>query len=138
MHNHHIYKHIYKFFVFFGLMAALGCTGSKSKSDAANDEAPEVEFVEARVTKVQTSMEILGRVRAYKIAQIRPQVNGIVLDRLFSEGSYVDKGQPLYQIDPVMLDSRRSLYEAQRNLIELQKSFFNNYAFLFKALGGGA
>ena len=37
----------------------------------------------------------------------------------------------------VTLDSRRSLYAAQRDLIELQKAFFNNYVFLYKALGGG-
>lgn len=41
-----------------------------------------------------------GRVKAHKIAEVRPQVTGIVLKRFFEEGSMVKKGQPLYQIDP--------------------------------------
>lgn len=44
--------------------------------------------------------ELPGRTSAYKVAEIRPQVSGIVTERLFEEGSRVTAGQQLYQIDP--------------------------------------
>mgnify|MGYP000533640260 CR=1 FL=1 len=44
--------------------------------------------------------DLSGRTSAWQIAEIRPQVSGIVLKRLFTEGSAVKKGQQLYQIDP--------------------------------------
>lgn len=44
--------------------------------------------------------DLSGRTSAFQVAEIRPQVTGIILKRLFTEGSYVKKGQQLYQIDP--------------------------------------
>lgn len=44
--------------------------------------------------------ELPGRVTAYKVAEIRPQVTGIITERLFTEGGEVEEGQQLYQIDP--------------------------------------
>ncbi len=44
--------------------------------------------------------ELPGRTAAFKIAEIRPQVSGIVTERLFEEGTLVEQGQQLYQIDP--------------------------------------
>ena len=52
-------------------------------------------------TESQTlSTELPGRTRAFMIAEIRPQISGIVQKRLFAEGATVKAGQPLYQIDP--------------------------------------
>ena len=52
-------------------------------------------------TESQTlSTELPGRTRAFMIAEIRPQINGIVQKRLFAEGATVKAGEPLYQIDP--------------------------------------
>jgi membrane fusion protein (multidrug efflux system) len=52
-------------------------------------------------TESQTlSTELPGRTRAFMIAEIRPQISGIVQQRLFTEGATVKAGQPLYQIDP--------------------------------------
>ncbi|GEO81873.1 efflux RND transporter periplasmic adaptor subunit [Pararhodospirillum oryzae] len=45
-------------------------------------------------------LDLPGRTSAYRVAEVRPQVSGIVLKRLFEEGSEVDAGQQLYQIDP--------------------------------------
>jgi membrane fusion protein (multidrug efflux system) len=44
--------------------------------------------------------ELPGRTSPFRIAEIRPQVNGLILKRLFTEGADVKAGQPLYQIDP--------------------------------------
>jgi membrane fusion protein, multidrug efflux system len=55
---------------------------------------------------VQLSTELPGRTSAYETSDVRPQVDGIVRARLFTEGEYVRAGQPLYRIDPIA-------YEAQ-------------------------
>lgn len=53
-----------------------------------------------RTQAVDTRIELPGRTSAYKVAEIRPQVSGIITERLFKEGSLVKEGQQLYQIDP--------------------------------------
>ncbi|MBN1958634.1 MAG: efflux RND transporter periplasmic adaptor subunit [Desulfuromonadales bacterium] len=82
--------------------------------------------VEVSVYTVQPQQLILtqdlpGRTSAYQIAEIRPQVTGIIIERLFTEGSFVEEGQQLYQIDPAQYqaayDSRvADLRKAQANL----------------------
>jgi membrane fusion protein (multidrug efflux system) len=61
---------------------------------------PRVSVVTLRAQAVPITTELPGRVTAYRTADVRPQVNGIILKRLFVEGSEVRAGQQLYQIDP--------------------------------------
>jgi membrane fusion protein (multidrug efflux system) len=61
---------------------------------------PAVTVVELRARPVSLTTELPGRVSAYRIAEVRPQVNGVILKRLFKEGDLVTAGQQLYQIDP--------------------------------------
>lgn len=61
---------------------------------------PKVSVVTVQAQAVPITTELPGRVTAYRIADVRPQVNGIILKRLFVEGSEVKAGQQLYQIDP--------------------------------------
>ena len=63
---------------------------------------------------VQLSTELPGRTAAYRIAEVRPQVDGIIKRRLFNEGSEVTAGQPLYEIDPAPYQA--ALQRAQANL----------------------
>ncbi|MDO9532567.1 MAG: efflux RND transporter periplasmic adaptor subunit [Deltaproteobacteria bacterium] len=82
---------------------------------------PEVATVTIQPQQVELSTELPGRTSAYLVAEIRPQVNGIIKKRLFQEGSDVKAGQLLYQIDPapfqVAHDSAKaSLGKAQANL----------------------
>jgi len=49
---------------------------------------------------VTLDTELTGRINAIKTAEVRPQVDGVILSRLFEEGAHVTLGQPLYQIDP--------------------------------------
>lgn len=65
-----------------------------------------VGYVVVQQGSVPMYTELPGRVSAYQISDVRPQVNGVILRRLFKEGSVVRQGQTLYQIDP-------SIYEAQ-------------------------
>lgn len=67
---------------------------------------------------VSLTKDLSGRTSAFKVAEIRPQVTGIILKRLFTEGSHVDKGQQLYQIDPA---TYQAAYDsAQANLTKAQ------------------
>src|SRR5580698_5827859 len=61
---------------------------------------PVVGFITIQEQPVQLTAELPGRTDPYAVSEVRPQVNGIILHRLFTEGSTVKAGQPLYQIDP--------------------------------------
>ena len=64
--------------------------------------------------------ELPGRTSAYFVAEIRPQVNGIIQKRLFDEGSDVKAGQVLYQIDPAPFQAAYD--NAAANLAVTRKS----------------
>jgi len=81
-----------------------GAGGPPPKADVA--------YIELQPSAIQRSNQLPGRVVAFKEAEIRPQVSGIVLDRLFDEGSYVKEGQQLYQIDPALYEADLQLAEA--------------------------
>jgi membrane fusion protein (multidrug efflux system) len=87
----------------WGLAAALLMAGC-SRNDAAKAAPPpavrEVGVVTLKTERLAFTTELSGRTVAPVIAEIRPQVGGIVQKRLFSEGSQVKAGQPLYQLDP--------------------------------------
>src|SRR5918993_4299430 len=68
----------------------------------------EVGYVVAQPSSVPIEQSLPGRVAAFQISEVRPQVSGVVRRRLFSEGTIVRQGQTLYQIDP-------SLYQASVN-----------------------
>jgi membrane fusion protein (multidrug efflux system) len=63
-------------------------------------ETPEVGVVTVKAQKLSLTTELPGRTVPYQIAEVRPQVNGIVKERKFREGSDVKAGEALYQIDP--------------------------------------
>jgi len=71
---------------------------------------------------VALTVELPGRTAPYESSDVRPQVDGIILDRLFKEGDYVHEGQPLYRIDPVsyqakVANARAALTRAQASTI---------------------
>ncbi len=121
----HVYKNGYTPFTWLVASVALailleGC-GSGPGQQATAPPAPEVATVTIQPQEVELTTELPGRTSPYLVAEIRPQVNGIIKKRLFREGSDVKAGQLLYQIDPapfkVALDSARaSLGKAQANL----------------------
>ena len=65
-----------------------------------SSSVPEVSTVTVQTQKITLYTELPGRTSAFRIAEIRPQVSGLILKRLFTEGSDVKTGQVLYQIDP--------------------------------------
>ncbi|MCC8108025.1 MAG: efflux RND transporter periplasmic adaptor subunit [Planctomycetes bacterium] len=62
--------------------------------------------------EVTITQELNGRVTPFLIAEVRPQVNGIILNRYFEEGSDVEEGMQLYQIDPAPYEAQQSRAEA--------------------------
>lgn len=86
------------------LLILVGCAANADEK-APPPPPPEVGFVVVGTQSIPLTTELAGRTAAYETSEVRPQVNGIVLARLFTEGSFVRAGQTLYQIDP-------SLYEA--------------------------
>jgi membrane fusion protein (multidrug efflux system) len=83
--------------VLFGGLILGGCS---SQQAAPKPALPEVAVVTVNPERVVLTTELPGRTSAYFVAEIRPQVNGIVQERLFNEGSDVKAGSVLYQIDP--------------------------------------
>lgn len=61
---------------------------------------PAVTVVTLRARPLSLTTELPGRVSSYRVAEVRPQVSGVILKRLFREGERVEAGQQLYQIDP--------------------------------------
>lgn len=88
------------------LLALSACGNDQAQNAAAMQMPPPAVEVETLSTATLELTELLpARVSAYRSAEIRPQVNGIITQRYFEEGATVKAGDKLYQIDP-------SLYEA--------------------------
>lgn len=81
-----------------GMVLLAGC--GKQEQEAAAPPPPTVSVMEVTSTPVLLSARLPGRTSAYRVAEIRPQVNGLILKRLFVEGADVKQNDVLYQIDP--------------------------------------
>jgi len=117
----------FKLVILSGLLAAVSLvTACKRQPAAAGPPpTPEVAVVTVRQERVLLTTELPGRTAPYLIADIRPQVNGLILKRLFVEGSDVKKGQELYQIDPApfqaaLENAQAALGRAEANLPAIQ------------------
>lgn len=81
---------------------------------------PEVSFVTVQAEKVVLTTELPGRTAAFRTAEIRPQVSGIIQKRLFTEGADVKAGDMLYQIDPASFQA--ALDNASASHLAAQKA----------------
>ena len=104
-------------------------SGCKKEEAAPVAQAPQVGVVTLQPQSYTLVSDLPGRTIAYRVAEVRPQVNGIILKRLFKEGSEVKEGQQLYQIDPSVyeatlasakanLQSTRSLSDRYKQLVD--------------------
>ncbi len=111
-------------------LLALGCTLAltachRQPGATTGPPPPEVATVTIACQPVLLTTELPGRTSAYRIAEIRPQVNGLIQKRLFTEGADVKEGQELYQIDPAPFqatldNAKAALGRAEANLPALQ------------------
>ncbi|BEH09322.1 MULTISPECIES: efflux RND transporter periplasmic adaptor subunit [Geobacter] len=103
-----------------GIMMA-GC-GKKNAAAPPASGPPEVGVIVVKPERVALTTELPGRTSPLLIAEVRPQVSGIIQKRLFVEGSDVKAGQVLYQIDPAtyqaaFASAKAALARAEANLI---------------------
>lgn len=96
-------------------------SGCGKKNTGGHPPTPEVAVITIKTEAVVTTTELTGRTSANLVAEVRPQVGGIIQKRLFTEGSDVQAGQVLYQIDPATyqaaLDNARAgLARSEANL----------------------
>jgi len=101
------------------LFTGLLLSACEQKKEAPKSRpVPEVTTMTVRLEPVALTTELPGRVSAYRTAEIRPQVNGLIIKRLFTEGSYVKEGQALYEIDPAPFEA--ALNNAKAALVRSQ------------------
>ncbi len=110
--------------VLAGFLITSGCE-RQPKNAAPQAGPPEVSVVTMQPERVTITTELSGRTSAYLIAEVRPQVNGIIQQRLFTEGADVKAGDILYQIDPALYQvaydsARASLARAEANVTSIR------------------
>ena len=121
------------------LVALSGC-GKSEEGDLAGQSskqkapATDVGFVELQLRAINQFNPLPGRVVAYQVAEIRPQISGIILSRLFEAGDFVKEGQPLYQIDPARyqadLNIAQAVHEEAEAGLQNAQALANRYEIL--------
>ena len=116
-----------KYFVAAGLvLAGLLLSSCKPKVSAPPPAGPaEVAFVTISPERTVLTTELPGRTSPYLVAEIRPQVNGLIRSRLFREGASVKAGELLYEIDPAPYQAaynqaKAALATAEADLITVE------------------
>jgi membrane fusion protein (multidrug efflux system) len=106
--------------VSLAVLLALAACGKKDDPAAAGAARPpaQVGVITTKFEPVALQTELPARVEPVRVAQVRARVNGVVLKRLFTEGSEVKAGQVLYQIDAAPYEA--ALASARANLIKSQ------------------
>ena len=96
-------------------LAALAALGGCSGSTAPPQGGPvAVGFVTVQPASSDLTSELPGRTTPLRSGEVRPQVSGVILRQLFTEGAVVHAGQPLYTIDPALY--RAAVRQAEANL----------------------
>lgn len=115
-----------------------GCGDSPAQQAPGAKAAPPVEVgvvtVDAR--RLAVSAELPGRTTAFRVAEIRPQVAGIIRERMFREGSLVTAGQPLYRIDPKPYQAALASAQAELQKAEANVTVTSVKASRYRALVG--
>jgi membrane fusion protein (multidrug efflux system) len=111
------------------ILTLAGCSDQQAAAPQAMQmPPPAVDVVTLKSETLELKDTLAGRVSAFRTAEIRPQVNGIILKRFFDEGATVKAGDKLYQIDPSLYQAALASAEAQLTVAEA-----NAYAARLKA-----
>jgi len=108
-------------------------SGCNQKQEAASaPPPPQVGVVTVKTQAYTQTTDLPGRTTAFRIAEVRPQVNGIILKRLFTEGGDVKAGDQLYQIDPAIYEatanSAKATLQSAKSLSDRYKQLVNEQA----------
>jgi membrane fusion protein (multidrug efflux system) len=97
------------------LLAGCSSGSEEASGGRGGPKGPiQVGYVIVQEGSAPIQQELPGRVAAFQVSDVRPQVSGVILRRLFREGSVVGQGQTLYQIDPSIYNAQAA--QAQANL----------------------
>ncbi len=131
-----------KFYIACLASFSLGLTGCGGSDEQANQNNPAmkggvpVDVQLAKTMDVDVTSTLIGRTVSVKNAEVRPQVTGIILKRMFTEGSEVKEGQQLYQIDPALyqaqLESAKAQLESAKATLYTTKLRYDRYSQLIK------
>lgn len=127
-------------FTFFALATLLALTaGCQEEKNQQQMSAPQVGVTVLEARNVPSVIELAGRVASNITAEVRPQVNGIILRRMFEEGSEVVAGQQLYQIDPAIYQAQYDTARAEelraQAAMDDAKKIMDRYAEIVKVRG---
>lgn len=132
----HPFLRIAPFGALAGIVLLTACSGEQASAPGGAQPAPAVTVLTVRTESVSRTTELPGRTAPYLIAEVRPQVSGIVQARQFEEGSEVQAGQVLYRIDPAPYRAGYDSAKAERARAEANlyaaKLTANRYAELVK------
>jgi membrane fusion protein (multidrug efflux system) len=96
------------------LWALCACEPASGPAEGGGGRPPpEVGVVTIEPQRTVLTVDLPGRTRPFAVSEVRPQVSGILKQRLFEEGSRVEAGQPLYQIDDTLYRASVDSAEAQ-------------------------
>jgi membrane fusion protein (multidrug efflux system) len=112
-------------------IALLGCflVAGCGQSAPPKRPPPTVGVVVVKAEPTQLTAELPGRTDSFAVSDVRPQVSGILLKRLFTEGALVKAGQPLYQIDPAPY---QAAYDNTKAVLVTAQAKARRYAALIK------
>ncbi len=119
------------------ILLSLALTGCDSKEPVAQQQPQyDIGYTTIEPQNIELKDEMPGRTVASYQSEVRPQVGGIIVEQLFSEGSLIKKGQPLYQIDPApfklnLKSAESDLRKTKANLTTARNKA-NRYARLVK------
>jgi membrane fusion protein (multidrug efflux system) len=124
------------------LLASCGSSGSGGSDPRGGhgrgrgglNGPPSVGYVVIQPGSAPLEQQLPARIAAYQIADVRPQVNGVILKRLFQEGSTVSQGQTLYQIDPSVYNAQAAQASANLQSARAQAEAARTLAARYKPL----
>lgn len=116
------------------LLAGLVLSGCKKAGGPPQRPAPEVAVVTIQPERVSITAQLAGRVSAFLVAEVRPQVSGIIQKRLFDEGGDVKAGELLYQIDPAFYEAAYASAKASLARVEANLPAIRSRAERYKGL----
>jgi len=111
-------------FTALSILLISACDDKQAQQGQGQMPAPTVGIVTIEATRFAQTIQLPGRTSAFRSAEVRPQVNGIILKRLFTEGGEVKEGEQLYQIDPAIYQAQ---YASSKASLQSAESLYKRY-----------